>query len=248
MIETLFPPGVVTQAATPEMWSGTLRPEEAACLSPRAVEKRRREFTAGRVCARAALERLGVRDYPLLAGADRAPIWPSGVVGSLSHCDDYCGVAVACRGAVAGLGLDVERLRPLAGRVIELVCTPSEADDLAALPGMEPALWALVAFCAKESAYKCYYPATGVHLGFHDVTIRLDSGAGTFEATVAAGDPPRGSRQGRGAPADRPVAPHARPGPRLLRGRFACGGGHVFAGVALTGGEAAGTGEHGASV
>ena len=61
MIETLFPAPVLTLSATPEMWTGTLLPEEEACLSPRAIAKRRREFTAGRVCARAALGRLGIR-------------------------------------------------------------------------------------------------------------------------------------------------------------------------------------------
>src|ERR1041384_4989182 len=74
LIDTLFPAEVLTLAATPEMWSGTLLPQEEACLSPRAIAKRRREFTAGRVCARAALARLGIRGVPLVAGPDRSPV------------------------------------------------------------------------------------------------------------------------------------------------------------------------------
>src|SRR6267378_346626 len=133
------------------MWSGTLLPEEEACLSPRAIAKRRREFTAGRVCARAALGRLGIRDFPLLAAADRSPVWPPGIVGSLSHCGDYCGVAVARRGEVAGVGLDVERARPLEGRLASIVCSPVEIRRLGALPDLPAGLWAMIVFSAKES-------------------------------------------------------------------------------------------------
>ncbi len=225
MIETLFPPEVVTLSATPEIWSGALLPEEEACLSPRAVEKRRREFTAGRVCARAALERLGIRGVPLRAGPDRAPVWPPGVVGSLSHCPDYCGVAVARRGAIAGLGFDAERLRPLGDRVVALICSEGERAHLASLPGLTPALWAMVVFCAKESAYKCQHPLTGMALGFKDVEILLDPRAGSFAATILGGHAPDGNR--------------ARPALRELRGRFARDGEHVFAGLTLTGTELA---------
>ena len=146
MIESLFPAAVTTLEATPAMWSAPLLPEEEACLSPRAVAKRRREFAAGRACARAALARLGVVDFPLRSGPDRTPLWPPDIVGSLSHCADFCGVAVARRGTIAGLGLDVERARPLQDRVAEMICTESERGSLAHLPGLPAGLWAMVVF------------------------------------------------------------------------------------------------------
>ena len=222
MIETLFPPPVLTLSATPEMWSGTLLPEEEACLSPRAIAKRRREFTAGRVCARAALLRLGIRDFPLLAAPDRSPVWPPGIVGSLSHSADYCGVAVARRDLVAGVGLDVEQARPLEGRVVSIICTPAEIRRLDTLPDLPAGLWAMIVFCAKESTYKCWHPLTRIFLDFHDVEIDLVPRAGTFTARILR------TRSAEGG---------AGPAIRSLHGRFARDDAHVFAGVTIAAAE-----------
>ena len=220
LIESLFPDPVITLSATPEMWSGTLLPEEEACLSPRAVPKRRREFTAGRVCARTALLRLGIRDFPIVAGPDRAPVWPSGVVGSLSHCGDYCGVALARAGSIVGVGLDVERARQLQGRVVEIICTEAERGAIDTLAGLPPGLWAMIVFSAKESTYKCYHPLMKTYLDFHDVEIDLTPEASSFTARVLK------ARGRDGGP--------AAPGIRVLRGRYAWNDAHVFAGVTLT--------------
>jgi 4'-phosphopantetheinyl transferase EntD len=228
MIETLFPPEVLALTATPEMWSGALLPEEEACLSPRAIPKRRREFTAGRVCARAALARLGIRDFPLLAGPDRSPVWPAGIVGSLSHCGDYCGVAVVRRGSIVGVGLDVERARPLQGRVVEIICTDVERERLEALSDLPAGLWAMIVFSAKESTYKCCHPLMKTYLDFHDVEIDFLPEAGTFTARVLR------ARGTDGGP--------ALPGIRTLRGRFSWNDAHVFAGVTLTAPELQGAG------
>ena len=223
MIESLFPAAVTTLEATPAMWSAPLLPEEEACLSPRAVAKRRREFAAGRACARAALARLGVVDFPLRSGPDRTPLWPPDIVGSLSHCADFCGVAVARRGTIAGLGLDVERARPLQDRVAEMICTEAERNRLARLSGLPAGLWAMLVFCAKESTYKCFYPVARMHLDFHDVEIDPDPKAGTFTARVLR------ARGTAGGAADPPI--------RSMRGRFAWTDAHVFAGVTLTASE-----------
>jgi len=220
LIETLFPAPVLTLAATPDMWSGTLLPEEEACLSPRAILKRRREFTAGRVCARAALAMLGVRDRPLLVAADRSPVWPEGIVGSLSHCGDYCGVAVARRGPIAGVGFDVERARPLEGRVASFVCSDEERGRLESLPDLPAGLWAVIVFSAKESAYKCYHPVMKNFLDFHDVRIDLAPRRGEFTARIL---------KARG-----PAGIVSDPGLTELRGRFAWNDAYVFAGVTLS--------------
>ena len=219
MIETLFPEPVVTVAATPDMWSGPLLPEEEACLSPRAIAKRRREFTAGRVCARAALERLGVRGFPLTIGEDRAPVWPAGIVGAISHSADYCGVAVARRTDCAGLGLDVERARPLEGRIVSIVCTAAETRTLGTLDELPAGLQAMIVFSAKEAFYKAWHPLMRSYLDFQDVEIDLRPRTRTFGVRIV-----KPARQPASMPKGLPAA---------MRGRFAWNDAHVFSGVAI---------------
>jgi 4'-phosphopantetheinyl transferase EntD len=78
----LLPPGgAVVQsdlAAGPAQgawWEQGLRPDEAACVA-QAVPKRQREFTAGRNCARRALEQLGWSPAPSISL--RRACWPWG--------------------------------------------------------------------------------------------------------------------------------------------------------------------------
>jgi 4'-phosphopantetheinyl transferase EntD len=214
LIDTLFPPEVVTVTADEAMWSGALHPEEEALLRD-AVAKRRREFTAGRLCARTALARLGIEHPALLMDADRVPVWPPGVIGSLSHCEGYCGAVVARRGELLGIGLDVELAGPLPPGVPTAVLTPGEATALARLPALRGADWAKLAFCAKESLYKCLFPLTRTFLEFTDVEIAVDAARGTFVARPAPGSP---------------LAPERVAG---LEGRFAFAGRFVFSGATL---------------
>ncbi|MGX9147748.1 hypothetical protein [Mesorhizobium sp. 128a] len=54
--------------------------------------RRRREFGWGRHHAREALRHLGFAPVAILS-RDRAPLWPSGVVGSISHSSSDRGAA-----------------------------------------------------------------------------------------------------------------------------------------------------------
>lgn len=223
MIEALFPEGVVTAESTGDLTDEALRPEEAAGLG-RAVEKRRREFAAGRACAHRALARLGIAAAALPIGPDRLPAWPPDVVGSITHCAGYRGVAVARRGAIAGLGLDAEVGTELEPSLVPFVCLPQEIEALRALPGLTPGEGAKLVFSAKESAYKCYFPLVHHFLEFHDVEIVLEPEsprAGSFTARVL-----------RGPPA--PVSPLT---VSCFRGRFVRDEARVYTGVTLVAGE-----------
>jgi 4'-phosphopantetheinyl transferase EntD len=215
LIASLFPEPVVVVSATADMWNAALHPDEAACVR-RAVPKRRREFTAGRLCARAALARLGAPAGPLLVGPSRVPLWPAGYVGSISHCRDFCAAAVARRDAVLGLGLDVEGSEPLEPELLARICTPDERARQAGAPARPGAPDAgKLVFSAKESFYKCYFPLAGAFLGFQDVEVELDLAARSFLAHLR-----------------RPDAPSAA-GRRELAGRLAWDARYVYAGVSL---------------
>ena len=141
------------------------------------VAKRRREFALGRACARAALTQLDGRPpTPIPVGEHRAPVWPLGVVGSITHTDDLAAAAVAHVRDISALGIDVEVRRPLLPEVRTLVLTKAELAELAEHP------WDVVAFSAKESVFKAWFPLTGAWLDFQDVTLTLARESGTFTA------------------------------------------------------------------
>ena len=183
MLDSLFPSDVRTVCLTRCPADTGLLPEEEPFVRA-AVEKQRLEFTLGRVCARMALTGLGFPSVPLPVGADRAPVWPEGIVGSISHCSGLAGAAVARGNRHAGLGLDIEPLEPVDESLFRMIATPREHDWLAGLPPDESGRIARLLFSAKESVYKALNPLLGVFLGFQDCEVMLDLPAGTFSATV----------------------------------------------------------------
>ncbi|HZE88539.1 MAG TPA: 4'-phosphopantetheinyl transferase superfamily protein [Verrucomicrobiae bacterium] len=213
MSDRLFPHDVMTLLATPGMWEGTLLPEEEACIS-RAVPKRRREFTAGRVAARELLARFGVIEVAIPAAADRTPVWPAGIVGSISHCDGLCGVAIARAATYESIGLDVEGVEGLPEETIRLVCPERELARAVAATGSSRGEAAKFLFSAKEAFYKCWFPVTEVTLDFHDVEVDFEARRGAFGARVLAPHPER-ALTGK------------------IAGRFTRDASHVAAGVAL---------------
>jgi 4'-phosphopantetheinyl transferase EntD len=163
----------------------------------KAVRSRRIEFLTGRCCARRALSRLGIHDFALLNGPDRAPRWPPGVVGSVTHTGrvpgGYCGVVVGRAADLLTLGLDAEEEEPLDPELWRLVLTDGERANLEQADPEERGLLAKIIFSAKECFYKAQYPLTGRLLQFRDVEVRLEPNAGTFQVGAAGGAavPPR---------------------------------------------------------
>ncbi|GAA2908671.1 putative 4'-phosphopantetheinyl transferase [Actinoplanes cyaneus] len=151
-----------------------------------AVEKRRREFTTVRHCARTALRELGIAPVPILPGERGAPGWPPGVVGSMTHCAGFRGCAVALAGHVRTIGVDAEPAAPLPDGVLEAIALPEEHVTIKALGPGVPA--DRILFSAKESVYKAWFPLTRRFLQFHEARIELDPN-GVFTATLLA-DPP----------------------------------------------------------
>jgi 4'-phosphopantetheinyl transferase EntD len=192
MLGTLLPEDVVTEWSDPRLPAAPLFPEEER-LVERAVPKRRNEFAKARECARLALARLGVRDFPLLSGPDREPLWPAGIVGSLTHTDGFCGVAVAHSARYVGIGIDAEPAQPLREELVERICTPRERSALVELRWMHWLEAARLVFSIKEAVYKCQFPSSRQFLGFHDVELEL-SESGSFLATLLVPAPPFAER------------------------------------------------------
>ncbi|KSB91705.1 hypothetical protein AS593_06685 [Caulobacter vibrioides] len=142
--------------------------ETTETASPRGARRRHRQL--GRLCASDALLQLGARTIAL--GEGSSPVWPEGLTGSISHCQTLCCAVAARAGDFVGLGVDVEMAAPLIEGV-ELVCSQAELAHFAAFPAPHAGNWPLLAFCAKEAAYKCQYALTGQLLDFRDFEITL---------------------------------------------------------------------------
>ncbi|HEY3255621.1 MAG TPA: 4'-phosphopantetheinyl transferase superfamily protein [Polyangiaceae bacterium] len=179
MFDDALPGDFAVESGDPREPSLPLFPEELALVAS-AVDTRRREFSRGRQCARAALRRLGLSDAPLLSGSQREPLWPAGVVGSITHTQGLCVAAVARQKNYVGVGIDVEPAAPLQPAVAERVATEAEMSALGALP---PLLAARLVFSAKEAFYKCQFYRTRQYLGFFDVAIELEP-EGDFSARL----------------------------------------------------------------
>lgn len=180
LIATLFPEKVITVEADPEMIQGSLFPEESTFIC-NAITKRRKEFIAGRICARRALEKFGTKNFPLLMGSDRAPVWPSGIVGSISHTHRYCGVVIAQKTEIKSLGLDVEYFRFLERNFWKEICTQQELSWINSLSLNDQEKHFFLIFCAKECFYKCQYTISRQWLNFHDVEISVELDISEFE-------------------------------------------------------------------
>lgn len=200
--------------AEPRLQLDALHPEELRRVAT-ARPRRQAQFSTGRACAREALARLGFPPAPLPAREDRSPVWPEGVVGSISHTDGCCAVVVGASPPWLALGLDVEGDAPLDAKLEARVCRPEERAWLAGRDDAERGALGKVFFSAKEAVYKCQHPLVGARLGFQDVALRLDPVLGVFDAEIRAALP----------------AEHERL--RRASGRFARAGGLVLAGVAV---------------
>ncbi|MBZ0129760.1 MAG: 4'-phosphopantetheinyl transferase superfamily protein [Rhodobacteraceae bacterium] len=177
----LLPDGVAGAVSDPTGDYGRSETPELASVVD-ATAKRRREFAAGRYAARAAMAGLGYPPYAIPGGADRAPVWPGGLVGSISHCASACVAVSAPEGAMLAIGIDIEPAEPLPSDLIDTICTPGERAWLAThLPG-ERGILARMIFSAKEAAYKCQYPLSSTVLDFDALTIRPDDSGPGFRA------------------------------------------------------------------
>ena len=122
LVESLFDPSCVVETAVPALVDRELFADEHAHIAL-AVPKRRAEFGTARVCARRALTRLGVAPVSLVPTEDRAPLWPNGVVGSITHTSNCCAVVVASARAQRSLGLDIEQEKLLEPELLAMICT-----------------------------------------------------------------------------------------------------------------------------
>jgi 4'-phosphopantetheinyl transferase EntD len=175
MIQAILPSDVVAAEALVDVEDvdAALAAEERPALA-RAVDCRRGEYATVRYCARQALTVLGVPPAPILSRR-REPLWPDGVVGSMTHCEGYRAAAVGRVGELVAIGIDAEPNLSLPVGVLARVATLEERRrlDNVAMPGSIARDRLL--FSAKEAVYKAWFPLARRELAFKEAEIVVDA-------------------------------------------------------------------------
>jgi 4'-phosphopantetheinyl transferase EntD len=155
-------------------------PKELKHLT-KAVPRRRNEFIAGRRCARAALARIGVEPCKLTPDENRAPRWPVGVVGSISHSIGLCCAVTAHSDEIACLGVDLETTTRMSPGVVKRVTHPLEADYV----GGDQVLGSLI-FSAKEAFFKAQFATWKAWPNFNDLAFHVDTSTSQLKVISVA--------------------------------------------------------------
>jgi 4'-phosphopantetheinyl transferase EntD len=219
LFDQILPEGIVVVATRRDVEAPLFHEEEPAIRF--AVEGRRREFTTGRACAREALARLGLPRRAIPSEASRAPRWPPGVVGSITHCSGYRAAAVGRARDFDGIGIDAEANLPLPDGVLEAIALPGEREQVRRLlREARGPCWDRLLFSAKEAVFKAWFPMTGTKLDFDDAEVRFEAGSRRFSVRW------------------RPLHRASEINPSGLAGHWALAAGILVAAVALPAAEA----------
>jgi 4'-phosphopantetheinyl transferase EntD len=172
-LSSLFPTGTEVAVLRDFGAAKPLHDQEVKYVR-QAAPKRIEDFAAGRHCASLALEKLGFTQYPVEMRNDRAPAWPQGVVGSITHTDGFAAAAVARVGLCISLGLDAEKIDRVSHDLWSYICSQEEISRLLELRPSKAAFAAALIFSAKEAFYKCQYPITGEFIDFQAGTVNFE--------------------------------------------------------------------------
>jgi enterobactin synthetase component D len=149
-----------------------------------AVDKRKAEFLAGRAMANAALHALDRPPATVPIGANRAPNWPQGITGSISHARGHCAAIVSTSPDVH-LGVDIEALAT-AGALKAIRKTALTTPERALLEGY-PDAFATLIFSAKETIFKALHPIVQSYFGFDAARLLTPPKDGSAHFTLTRG-------------------------------------------------------------
>ena len=170
----------------PPCQNSRLLREEQAIADSFSSQKRRAEFTLGRIFAHKALSSFTLESEPILRNPEtREPCWPNSVWGSITHSAGFAAVAVGLKKEIKGIGIDLESFsRSVDFKIRRHVCVDSELEWLESLPTKEAERSLRIIFSAKESIFKCLYPGTKTYLTFKDVAVTINENANNFSFTI----------------------------------------------------------------
>ena len=93
-------------------------------------------------------------DEPVGRGPKGEPLWPIGLVGSITQASGWRALATAPADQVVALGIDMEPLIPMPPEVWPHFLDHDELDQLLTMPPPRRGLAALSRWCLKEALFK----------------------------------------------------------------------------------------------
>lgn len=132
------------------------------------VTRVRRASGAARIVARSLLAQLGYSECAVPKAPSGAPIWPTGVFGSLAHDSRIAVAAVATSRTTCAVGIDIEPAEVLPLELLNLVANPQERLQIGG-----DLLQGKLLFAAKEAVYKAVFPLDRIFLEHHDIQVNF---------------------------------------------------------------------------
>ncbi len=147
---------------------------------------RKQEFIAGRYCASEAAKEIGFNLVNLPSAATREPIWPEGIIGSISHSKLMAISCVSDSKNLSSIGIDAEELIKLEMlKDIEKVIATQ--DELKLISSTDNQTGVTILFSAKESLYKALFPLVRTFIDFNEVKlVSFDFAEKTFELQLVS--------------------------------------------------------------
>jgi enterobactin synthetase component D len=131
------------------------------------AHKRQADYLAGRISAALALQALKLPSYAIRAGTDRAPIWPEGIAGSITHSHGRAASLVTrAPGQLCGIDLEVIATETTLAAIFTKCLSHHEARLARTAMSVPSEIAATLLFSAKESIFKALYPRVGRFFGF----------------------------------------------------------------------------------
>lgn len=152
-----------------------------------AVKKRKAEFLCGRFLAHKALKQLDFSVEHIPIGKNRAPIFPNGCLGSISHTQREAICAAARLSDFQYLGVDLEEVITTStmNEVESLIINEAEK-RLIYHTGLTPEAALTLAYSVKESIFKALHPSVGYYFDFSAARIKaLSTSSGEVICSLA---------------------------------------------------------------
>ncbi|MFV1982154.1 MAG: 4'-phosphopantetheinyl transferase [Thiohalomonadales bacterium] len=188
MINTLIPDNIACEIVYENISPSEVYSAERLIIM-KASLNRKQEFLRGRNCAHQAIKKLNYANQkPILIGKNREPVWPPGLIGSITHCNGYCAAVVAKLNDITGVGIDAELNTNLKKTIISKTQTDSEIIRNSELLSENNICINKLVFSAKESVFKFIHPFIMKYINFKDIEICVDLKTRTFSTSFLKSD------------------------------------------------------------